>query len=86
MNETGGPVSGLLSYYKIEPSAMVVIHDELDIDFGTLRCKLGGGDNGHNGLRSIRGSLGTGDFHRVRCGIGRAIPLRGAPVTPARDG
>jgi PTH1 family peptidyl-tRNA hydrolase len=49
----------------------VAIHDELDIAFGTLRIKLGGGDNGHNGLRSMRASLGTGDFYRVRAGIGR---------------
>jgi PTH1 family peptidyl-tRNA hydrolase len=49
----------------------VIVHDELDIDFGALRIKLGGGDNGHNGLRSVRQSLGTGDFHRVRVGIGR---------------
>ena len=47
------------------------MHDELDIPFDTLRVKLGGGDNGHNGLRSIRASLGTGDFYRVRVGIGR---------------
>jgi PTH1 family peptidyl-tRNA hydrolase len=71
MNETGGPVSGLLSYYKLEPSAMVVVHDELDLDPGQLRVKLGGGDNGHNGLRSIRRSLGTGDYYRVRIGVGR---------------
>ena len=49
----------------------MVLHDELDIPFGTLRFKLGGGDNGHNGLKSIRRSLGTGDFLRVRIGIGR---------------
>ena len=50
---------------------MIVIHDDLDIAVETLRVKLGGGDNGHNGLRSMRGSLGTGDFYRVRAGIGR---------------
>jgi PTH1 family peptidyl-tRNA hydrolase len=71
MNETGGPVSGLLKYYKIEPERMVVVHDELDIDPGQLRVKFGGGDNGHNGLKSIRRSLGTGDFFRVRVGVGR---------------
>ena len=53
------------------PERIVAIHDELDIPFGTLRSKLGGGDNGHNGLRSMRSSLGTGDFHRVRLGVGR---------------
>ena len=71
MNETGGPVKALASFYKVPPERIVAIHDELDIPFGTLRTKLGGGDNGHNGLRSMRSSLGTGDFHRVRVGIGR---------------
>jgi PTH1 family peptidyl-tRNA hydrolase len=71
MNETGGPVKALATFYKVDPAHVVAIHDELDIAFGTLRIKLGGGDNGHNGLRSMRSSLGTGDFHRVRAGIGR---------------
>jgi PTH1 family peptidyl-tRNA hydrolase len=71
MNESGGPVSSLTKFYDVDPDHLVVIHDELDIDFGQLRIKLGGGDNGHNGLKSIRQSIGTGDFHRVRVGIGR---------------
>ena len=71
MNESGGPVSALLGFYKVAPDHLVVLHDELDIAFGTLRAKLGGGDNGHNGLRSIRKALGTGDFYRIRLGIGR---------------
>jgi PTH1 family peptidyl-tRNA hydrolase len=71
MNETGGPVSALAKFYKVEPDHVVAIHDELDIPFDTMRVKLGGGDNGHNGLRSLRGSLGTGEFYRVRVGIGR---------------
>lgn len=71
MNETGGPVSGLLRYHKITVDRLVVVHDELDIDPGQLRVKFGGGDNGHNGLRSIRASLGTGDYYRVRVGVGR---------------
>lgn len=71
MNESGGPVATLASYYDVEPEHLVVVHDELDIDFGALRVKLGGGDNGHNGLKSIRQSLDTGDFFRVRVGIGR---------------
>jgi peptidyl-tRNA hydrolase, PTH1 family len=71
MNETGAAVSRLLSYYKLQPAQMIVVHDELDIDPGQLRVKFGGGDNGHNGLRSIRQSLGTGDFFRVRIGVGR---------------
>ncbi|GAB3081109.1 aminoacyl-tRNA hydrolase [Nocardioides zeae] len=71
MNEVGGPVKALATFYKIAPARIVAVHDELDIAFGTLRLKLGGGDNGHNGLKSMRSSLGTGDFHRVRAGIGR---------------
>jgi len=71
MNEIGGPVKALATFYKVPPERVVAVHDELDIPFGTLRCKLGGGDNGHNGLKSVRSSLGTGDFHRVRVGIGR---------------
>ena len=71
MNEIGGPIKALLTFYKVEPDHLVVVHDELDLPFGTMRVKLGGGDNGHNGLRSVRSALGTGDFHRVRIGIGR---------------
>ena len=71
MNESGGPVSTLAKFHKVAPDHVVAIHDELDIAFGTLRTKLGGGDNGHNGLRSMRSALGTGDFYRVRAGIGR---------------
>lgn len=71
MNESGGPIKSLLTFYKLPADRLVVIHDELDIPFGTLRVKLGGGDNGHNGVRSIRSALGTGDFYRVRVGIGR---------------
>jgi PTH1 family peptidyl-tRNA hydrolase len=71
MNESGGPVSGLLKFFKVEPASLVVIHDELDIDFGTLRAKFGGGDNGHNGLKSLRKSLGTGEYYRLRFGVGR---------------
>jgi PTH1 family peptidyl-tRNA hydrolase len=71
MNETGNAVSRLLGYYGLELDRMIVVHDELDIDPGQLRVKFGGGDNGHNGLRSIRASLGSGDFYRVRVGIGR---------------
>jgi peptidyl-tRNA hydrolase, PTH1 family len=71
MNETGWAVTRLLSYYKLEPAQMIVVHDELDIDPGQLRVKFGGGDNGHNGLKAIRKSLGNGEFFRVRIGIGR---------------
>jgi PTH1 family peptidyl-tRNA hydrolase len=71
MNETGQAVARLLAYYKLEPTQMIVVNDELDLDLGQLRVKFGGGDNGHNGLRSIRTFLGTGNFYRVRVGIGR---------------
>lgn len=71
MNESGGPVKALATFYKLTPEQLVVVHDEIDIPFGTLRVKLGGGDNGHNGLRSVRAALGTGDFYRVRAGVGR---------------
>lgn len=71
MNESGGPVAGLVDFYKVPLGQLVVAHDELDIPLGAIRSKLGGGDNGHNGLKSIRRSLGSGEFHRVRLGIGR---------------
>ena len=71
MNESGGPVAALLDYYGIAPDHLVVVHDEIDIPYGTMRAKYGGGDSGHNGLRSIRKSLGTGDYYRIRFGVGR---------------
>jgi len=71
MNESGGPAAGLREFFKTPPDRIIVVHDELDLDLGRLRLKLGGGDNGHNGLRSLRRSLGTGEFYRVRVGIGR---------------
>jgi len=71
MNESGGPVASLRDFYTVGPERLLVVHDELDIPYGTLRVKLGGGDNGHNGLKSLRKSLATGEFHRVRFGIGR---------------
>ncbi|CAB4916657.1 MAG: aminoacyl-tRNA hydrolase [Actinobacteria bacterium] len=71
MNESGGPVKALMGFYGVDAAQLVVVHDELDLPLGSIRIKLGGGDNGHNGLRSIRSSLGTGDFFRVRVGIGR---------------
>lgn len=71
MNESGGPVRSLLAFYHASPEQLVVVHDEIDLPYGALRVKLGGGDNGHNGLRSLRGALGTGDYYRVRLGIGR---------------
>jgi PTH1 family peptidyl-tRNA hydrolase len=70
MNLSGVPVRNLMEK-RIRPDHVIVIHDELDIDLGQLRIKFGGGDNGHNGLRSIRSHVGTGDYFRVRVGIGR---------------
>ena len=71
MNSSGGAVKAAASFYGIGPERMIAVHDELDIPFAAIRVKLGGGDNGHNGLKSMRSSLGTGDFYRVRVGIGR---------------
>ena len=71
MNLSGRPVAALRTFYKIPPERIVVVHDELDLPFGALRLKLGGGDNGHNGLRSVTAALGTRDYFRVRVGIGR---------------
>lgn len=71
MNESGGPVSSLASYYSVSPERIVIVHDELDIPFGAIRLKRGGGEGGHNGLRSVSASLGTRDYLRVRVGIGR---------------
>lgn len=70
MNLSGGPVNALRDFYKVPVERVVAIHDELDIDYGTLRLKLGGGDNGHNGLKSLTAAFGR-DYHRVRFGIGR---------------
>jgi peptidyl-tRNA hydrolase, PTH1 family len=71
MNESGRHVGPLAKFYSVEPADVVVIHDELDIDFGRIRLKFGGGEGGHNGLRSIASALGTKDFQRVRIGVGR---------------
>ena len=71
MNESGGPVAGLCGFYKIPVERLIVVHDELDLPYGSLRLKRGGGDNGHNGLRSITRSLGSREYLRVRFGIGR---------------
>jgi peptidyl-tRNA hydrolase, PTH1 family len=71
MNLAGRPVAALRSFYKIPPERVIVVHDELDVPFGAIRLKLGGGDNGHNGLRSVTAALGTRDYYRVRVGIGR---------------
>ena len=71
MNESGRQVAALAKFYSVSPADLIVIHDELDIDFGRVRLKFGGGVAGHNGLRSVASALSTNDFHRVRIGIGR---------------
>lgn len=71
MNLSGGPVAALLRFYKIEPARLIVLHDELDIPYDSLKLKFGGGHGGHNGLRDIIAAIGTGDFTRVRIGVGR---------------
>ena len=71
MNTTGREIGPLAKFYSIAPEDLVVLHDELDIDFGLVRLKRGGGEGGHNGLRSISQAIGTRDYLRVRLGIGR---------------
>lgn len=71
MNVSGGPVASLRDFFKVPVERIVVVHDELDIDYGVLRLKRGGGDNGHNGLRSITLAIGSKDYLRTRFGIGR---------------
>lgn len=71
MNESGRQVGPLANFYSVDAADVVVLHDELDIDFGRIRLKLGGGEGGHNGLRSVAAALGTKNFQRVRIGVGR---------------
>lgn len=71
MNVSGGPVSGLVKYFGVDPDHLVVVHDEVDIPFDTIKLKIGGGEGGHNGLRDISKALGTRDYLRVRVGVGR---------------
>ena len=79
MNLSGKPVAALLKFFKVGPENLIVVHDELDIDFDTIRLKRGGGEGGHNGLKSTSQALGTKDYLRVRAGIGRP-PGRMAPA------
>lgn len=71
MNESGGPTKALADFYKVKGDHIIIAHDELDIPFQATRVKFGGGDNGHNGLKSITSALGSGDYFRMRLGIGR---------------
>ncbi|KXK59136.1 peptidyl-tRNA hydrolase [Micromonospora rosaria] len=71
MNLSGAPVAALAQFFKVPPGRVIAVHDELDIAYGQVRVKCGGGEGGHNGLRSMSKSLGTKDYVRVRFGIGR---------------
>ncbi|MCL2848435.1 MAG: aminoacyl-tRNA hydrolase [Micrococcales bacterium] len=71
MNDSGGPVAQIARYLHVPAETLVLVHDELDIGFGDVRVKGGGGEGGHNGLRDVSRALGTGDYLRVRVGIGR---------------
>ena len=85
MNETGGPIVAVRDFFKVPNEQIIVVHDELDLDYGVLRLKRGGGDNGHNGLRSVTRSLGTPDYLRVRFGIGRPPGRQDPAVYVLRD-
>ena len=71
MNESGGPVRAALAYYKLDPSNLLVVHDDIDLPFGRFRLQVGGGSGGHNGIRSVEKSLGTKEFSRLKIGVGR---------------
>jgi PTH1 family peptidyl-tRNA hydrolase len=73
MNESGGPIKALATFYSVEPAKIIVLHDELDIPYAAIRAKIAGGDNGHNGLKSLTSSFGTADYLRIRLGIGRPL-------------
>ena len=73
MNESGGPIKALASFYSVEPANIIVLHDELDIGYAAIRTKVAGGDNGHNGLKSLTSSFVTAEYFRVRLGIGRPM-------------
>ena len=73
MNESGGPIKALANFYSVEPQQVIVLHDELDIPFAAIRSKIAGGDNGHNGLKSMTSAFGSPDYFRVRLGIGRPM-------------
>lgn len=78
MNESGAGVKELLDYYRLERQSLLVVHDDLDLEMGYAKLKVGGSDGGHNGLKSIQKSLGTKDFARLRIGIGRPVKMPGA--------
>jgi len=74
MNASGESVGHAARFWKVEPGSLVVVHDDMDLEFGRLQVKVGGGDGGHNGLKSLRQHLGTADYARVRFGVGRPPP------------
>lgn len=85
MNLSGGPIASLAKFYKLAPANIVVVHDELDIPYDSLKLKVGGGHGGHNGIRDTIAALGTGDFMRVRMGIGRPPGRQNAADFVLRD-
>ncbi|HEY8472130.1 MAG TPA: aminoacyl-tRNA hydrolase [Natronosporangium sp.] len=85
MNLSGGPVAGLSQFYKIPPDRIIVVYDEVDLPYGTMRGKFGGGEAGHNGLRSVTKSLGTKDVYRVRFGVSRPPGRKDAADWVLRD-
>jgi len=85
MNESGAAVAGFAGFYRLEPEQLVVIHDELDLPFGSVKLKLGGGDSGHNGLRSVTARLGSREYYRARIGIGRPPGRMDPAVYVLRD-
>jgi PTH1 family peptidyl-tRNA hydrolase len=86
MNRSGHSVRAALAFYKLEPSDVLVVHDELDLPLGEFRLKKGGGEAGHNGLRSITEQFGTSDYARLRCGIGRSEGETGTTADYVLDG
>ena len=85
MNDSGVAVAGISGYYRLGAGLIVVVHDELDLPFGAIRLKRGGGDSGHNGLRSVTAHLGTPEYYRVRIGIGRPPGRMDPAVYVLRD-
>lgn len=85
MNVSGGAVVGIARFFKVDAADLVVVHDDLDLDFGVVKLKRGGGEGGHNGLRSISSSLGTRDYLRVRFGVGRPPGRMDATAYVLRD-
>jgi peptidyl-tRNA hydrolase, PTH1 family len=80
MNESGRAVQRTAAFYQIESKEIVVVHDEIDLELGRLQVKIGGGHAGHNGIRSMIENLGTPDFVRLRCGVGRPAGQKGKVV------